>query len=72
MQIKLKDWIEKIHEDSIVKVLHSGVIPKLLELSALSDWFNAMYGVDLEVYVKSVERRDNEFFSKEAADRLLK
>lgn len=69
-KIKLKDWVNTLIESNMVKVMGSGVLPKLLELSALQDWFNAMYGIDLEVYVKPAEVEENKFYSKGAVEQL--
>ncbi len=67
----LKEFVEEIFQGkNAVKTMKTPTMTKLLELSALQDWFNVMWGVRLEINVVPAEPMSNNFFSKEASQNL--
>lgn len=69
----MKEFIDEVvKQDFTIKKLGmtANLAGKLLELESIEKWLNTMYGVELEITVKPVERKEGRFFGKSLIDSL--
>lgn len=66
---KLKDFLDEAVKDSPVKSLQ--LAQKLIELQGIEHYINLLYGVDLEIYVKPVEKREGRWLGRGIIDNLF-
>jgi len=68
--MKLKEYIEKITKEDLISLWDKGILIKLLELEALENYFNAMLGIEFNIEVKPVERKERRFYGKGLEEKL--
>lgn len=48
------------------------LVERLIQLEAIENWLNVMYGVELDIKVKTAKRKEGRFYPKEVADLIEK
>ena len=73
-QLTLKEYIERIIKEDPTDLLfkHSGVLPKLLELEAIENYFIAILGIELDIKIKPIKRPGGRFYGKGVVEKLEK
>lgn len=64
--IPLSEFIDTVAKDSPIKMLE--VAAKLIELEAIDNYLNLMYGVRLDVKVKAAEKKMGRFYGRGLID----
>jgi hypothetical protein len=67
--MKLKKYIDQVVKDSPATFMFQVAI-KIMELEALSNYFELMYGVELDINVKPIKRPEGRFYGKSLIDEL--
>ena len=65
--MKLIEFLEKEFEHIPIGMLDA--TKKMIELEAIDNFFNLMYGVELEINIIPVEPKAGKFFSKAIAEK---
>lgn len=60
--MKLKEYFDGMMKSSMMKALP--LAQKLVELEAIEHHLNLMYGIELEINVKAIERKESKFIGK--------
>lgn len=69
--MKLKEFIEEsIKHGSMISAMQLG--GKLIELQAITNYINLLYGVELEIEVKPAERKQNDFYGRGLIDNIIR
>lgn len=66
---ELKQFLDEVSKESPMKLLQ--LAKQLLELEQIEHYLNLMYGIDLEIYVKPVEKREGRWLPKGVIDKLF-
>jgi len=69
-EMTLKEFVENVSKQSSFGSL--GVISKLIELEAIDNYLNMMWGVELDIKVKVTEKREGRFYGKSAIEAVDK
>lgn len=69
-EITLKELIEKQMKISPIGAMQC--LNKLVELEAIENWLNTMYGIELEIKVKPAEKREGRFYGKGLTEMIAK
>lgn len=68
--MKLKDWFEASVKLSPGETFTTA--EQLFKLQAIENWFNLMWGIELDIEVKPCEPQGNRFYSKSIAKLISK
>lgn len=68
--MKLKDFVEASIKKSPMNSMQ--LIGKLIELQAIEQYINLMFGVELDINVKPAPRRAGRFFGDATINRMFK
>jgi len=72
-KITLKEFTDGLYKDgNVIKNLGMGLklAEKLIELEAIENYINMIYGVELEIYVKPTEVKAGRFYGKSYVELL--
>lgn len=58
----LKQFIEEGFKNNFAKMMAKDVVSKLIELEAIENYINVMFGVELEITVKQVEKKEGRHY----------
>ncbi len=68
MEKNLKEFIDEVSKGSPMKMLH--IAAKLIELEAIENYLNLMYGIELDVKVRPAQVKEGRFYGKGIAEKL--
>lgn len=67
-EMTLKEFTEEVVKPSMNSIKSMGnfgsLIERMIQLEAIENWINVMYGVELDIKVRPVERKQGRFYGK--------
>lgn len=66
--MSLKEFIDGLFETSPMGAIQAG--GKLIELEAIENWLNLMYGVNLDIRVIPTEQKEGRFYGKSLIEKI--
>jgi len=66
-EMTIKEFMDSV---PIMAKMERGLITKLIELEAIDDYINVMFGVELDIKVRPAEKREGRFYGKSLIEKL--
>jgi len=66
--MELKEYLEEMVKKSPMKMFQ--LLPKLIELEAIENYLNAIFGIELDIKVKISEPKEGRFYGKGIIDNI--
>lgn len=70
--MKLKEFIEEKIKESPRIFMQGGIVERLVQLESIEQYFNLIFGVELDIEVKHIEQKEGRFFGKGIIESLNK
>lgn len=70
--MKLKEYLEGMVKDSptVMFAMGSGLYEQMLNLETVGKYFELMFGIELQIEVKSITRPEGRFYGRGLVDEL--